>query len=102
MAMESLAKLEERIGKAVAHIEKLVERTKTLEAKNDEMMATNARLTEEIKQLNDEMAKTEARLSAKDDTIADLERKYQDISEKVKDKVERLLKRIDGFEQAAQ
>ena len=99
MAMESLARLEERIGKAVAQIEKLVERTKSLEVKNDELAKKNALLTEEIELLK---VTSKEEISEKGAEIAALERKYQDISDKVKDKVERLLKRIDGFEQAAQ
>lgn len=86
MGLESLDKLEERISKAVAHIEKLNEVKKKLEAENEQL---KGRVSDLERELQDEKEKT-----------AGIEKKSAVISERVKEKVEGLLNRIESYEQS--
>lgn len=86
MGLESLDKLEERISKAVAHIEKL----------ND----VRKRLEEENVQLREKVGLLEKDLKAEKELTAKLEKQTTAVSERVKEKVEGLLDRIDSYEQS--
>ncbi len=86
MGLDSLDKLEERISKAVAHIEKLSDIRKRLEEDNSQLKERIGRLEEELK--------------AHKERAADLEKQSSAISERVKEKVEGLLGRIDSYEQS--
>ncbi len=86
MGLESLDKLEERISKAVAHIEKL----------ND----VKRRLEEENIQLRGKIDHLEEELRIQNDRLADLEKSLAKISERVREKVEGLLDRISNYEQS--
>jgi predicted RNase H-like nuclease (RuvC/YqgF family) len=86
MELESFAKLEERINKAVAFIEELTKRNKQLEDENKEM-------TTKIDKLEEELKSMEASLSKRDKTSSQ-------VSEKVKEKIEGLLSKIDNFEKS--
>jgi FtsZ-binding cell division protein ZapB len=86
MGLDSLDKLEERISKAVAHIEKL----------ND----VRKRLEEDNKQLIEKVDRLEKELKAQKELAANLEKQSTAVSERVKEKVEGLLDRIDSYEQS--
>lgn len=86
MGLESLDKLEERISKAVAHIEKL----------ND----VRKRLEEENVQLREKVDRLDKELKAEKELTARLEKQTTTVSERVKEKVEGLLDRIDSYEQS--
>lgn len=85
MGMESLDKLEERITKAIAHIEKLT-RTK------NQLEEANKQLQEQISLLKEE-------LKTRDTDLAQLHKETNLISEKVREKVEGLLNKINAYEQ---
>lgn len=84
MEMDSFAKLEERINRAVAHIDELTRKFNTVEGDNSELRA-------KIKEL-------EAELKEKQAALSDVMERSVRLSEKVKDKIEGLLGRIDGYE----
>ena len=86
MGLDSLDKLEERISKAVAHIEKLNDIRKRLEEENNHLREKVGRLEDELK-TQKELATT-------------LEKQSAAVSERVKEKVEGLLNRIDSYEQS--
>ncbi len=86
MGLDSLDKLEERISKAVAHIEKLNDIRKRLEEDNSQLKEKVGRLEEELKAQKEQAAEREKQSTA--------------ISERVKEKVEGLLDRIDSYEQS--
>lgn len=86
MGIESLDKLEERISKAVAHIEKLNELKKKLE--------------EENMQLRDKVGELERELHDRQQKIAVTEKQSAKVSERVKEKIEGLLDRIESYEQS--
>lgn len=86
MGLESLDKLEERISKAVAHIEKLNDVRKHLEEDNN--------------QLKEKVDRLERELKAQKELISRLEKQSTAVSERVREKVEGLLDRIDSYEQS--
>jgi predicted nucleic acid-binding Zn-ribbon protein len=86
MGLDSLDKLEERISKAVAHIEKL----------ND----VKRRLEDDNSQLREKIGRLEAELKSQRELAAKLEKQSTAISERVREKVEGLLDRIDSYEQS--
>lgn len=86
MGLESLDKLEERITKAVAHIEKLNELKQKLEDENERLKGKIGELEQELRNQKEKMAGFE-KDSAK-------------ISDRVKEKVEGLLSRIESYEQS--
>ena len=86
MGLDSLDKLEERISKAVAHIEKLNDVKRRLEEDNSQLREKIGRLEEELKSQRELAAKLEKQSTA--------------ISERVREKVEGLLDRIDSYEQS--
>ncbi|MEE9441107.1 MAG: hypothetical protein V3V99_00355 [candidate division Zixibacteria bacterium] len=99
--MESFAKLEERINKAVAHIEKMMSENekmdaliKELEKANSDLKITNNDLKKRIKIIEDGNKALEA-------AKVENEKQSQEISEEVKDKIEGLLARIEKYEQSA-
>jgi FtsZ-binding cell division protein ZapB len=85
MELDALNKLEERISKAIAHIEKLT--------------STKRELEEDNKQLKDKLVELEKELKAKSSRLESLEKESGKISEKVKEKVEGLLNKINNYEQ---
>lgn len=87
MGIESLEKLEEKVKKAIARIESLIDDNGRLEGKITELAEHNERLKEENTVLKSR--------------IDELEKQSQTLSEKVKDKVESLLARIDRYEQGS-
>lgn len=98
--MESFAKLEERINKAVAHIEKLMSENEQknaiigeLEKANSELKIVNEDLQGKIKNLEGD---TKSLAAAK----AKSEKQSQEISERVKEKIESLLARIEKYEES--
>ena len=86
MELESLNKLEERISKAIAHIEKLSEDKRRLEE-------DNVQLRKRIGQLEEELKNKKAALDR-------LEKQSSVVSEMVKEKVEGLLHKISNYEQS--
>jgi predicted nucleic acid-binding Zn-ribbon protein len=86
MELDALNKLEERISKAIAHIEKLTEAKSKLEEENQE--------------LNGRVAELEKELKSKAKSLKNLEKQSGQVSEKVREKVEGLLNRISNFEQS--
>jgi len=86
MGLESLDKLEERITKAVAHIEKLNELKQKLEEENERL---KGKIGELERELRDQKEK-----------IATVEKGSARISDRVKEKVEGLLNRIESYEQS--
>jgi FtsZ-binding cell division protein ZapB len=86
MATDPLARLEERITKAIAHIEKLSGEIAGLEEKNKALVNDNSRLQDRLEEL-------EKQIVSKDAAATQL-------SERVKDKIEGLLTRIEAFESA--
>jgi len=84
MEMDSFAKLEERINRAVAHIDELTRKFNAVEGDNSELRA-------KIKQL-------ETELKEKQTALTDLMERSTRLSEKVKDRIEGLLGRIEGYE----
>ena len=85
MEMSSFAKLEERITKAVAHIEKLTEARQQLEEENKRLRAQVADLEEELKR--------------QQAAVARLEEESSEVSERIKEKIEGLLSKITSYEQ---
>jgi FtsZ-binding cell division protein ZapB len=85
MDMEALNKLEERISKAIAHIEKLTEAKNQLDIKNRQLLERVSELENELKD--------------KEISLKTLEKQSIQVSEKVKDKVEGLLNKISSYEQ---
>ncbi len=86
MELESFAKLEERINKAVTYIEELTKKNKQLEDEKIE-------LTTRIDKLEEELKGMEASLSKRD-------KMSSQVSDKVKEKIEGLLSKIDNFEKS--
>jgi regulator of replication initiation timing len=86
MELDSLDKLEERISKAVAHIGKLTE--------------VKDRLEEENKQLASQKVQLEKELKDKVAALQKLQKQSGKVSEKVKEKVEGLLNKINIYEQS--
>jgi FtsZ-binding cell division protein ZapB len=86
MELNSLDKLEERISKAIAHIEKLTE--------------VKSRLEEENEQLNSRISDLEKELKGKTAALERIEKQNTKVSEKVKEKVEGLLTKISNYEQS--
>jgi len=84
MNLESLGKLEERIAKVVAHIDKLSDRCKALEQENDEIKAQLKSLANDVRE--------------RDKTISRMEQDTNRVTDKVKDKIDGLLTRIDNYE----
>lgn len=85
MEMDALNKLEERISKAIAHIEKLTDAKKQLEEKN---LGLSTRLSELERELKD-----------REKSLAALEKQSGQINEKVREKVENLINKINSYEQ---
>ena len=85
MELDSLNQLEERISKAIAHIEKLSEAKNRLEEKN--------------KQLGERIAELEKMLKDKEKSLEICEKQAGRVSEKIKTKVESLLNKINSYEQ---
>lgn len=86
MELNSLDKLEERISKAIAHIERLTE--------------TKSRLELENQKLNGRLAELEKELKTKAAALVRMEKQNSEVSEKVKEKVEGLLTKISKYEQS--
>jgi chromosome segregation ATPase len=85
MEMSSFAKLEERINKAVAHIEKLTEAKLLLEEENKKLRVQVTELEEELKR--------------QQAAVARLEGQSSEVSERIKEKIEGLLNKINSYEQ---
>jgi alpha-galactosidase/6-phospho-beta-glucosidase family protein len=100
--MESFAKLEERINKAVAHIEKLMSQNEQKSALIEELEKANS----ELKIVNDDLKGKIKNLEGDGKTLAaakvESEKQSQEISERVKDKIEGLLARIEKYEESTQ
>jgi len=86
MELNSLDKLEERISKAIAHIEKLTEAKSRLEYDNEQLKARLAELEKELK--------------IKSTALERIEQENSKVSEKVREKVEGLLTKISKYEQS--
>jgi len=81
---DPLARLEEKIGRAVSHIEKLQE-------KNSKLVAENKNLQTQLENL------TRA-LSQNEKVILDLQEKADGVSEAVRERLEGLIGKIDRYE----
>jgi FtsZ-binding cell division protein ZapB len=79
MNMEAFAKLEERISKAVAHIDALTEKCQGLQQENDDLK----------RQLQEEKAASTKR-----------EAEWNRVSSSIKEKIEVLLSRISNYEKS--
>lgn len=86
MDMQSFAKLEEQVSRAIAHIDKLTGKISHLESDNKELRTRVAELEKELK-INEK-------------ALAEIETKSARVAEQVKDKVESILKRIDSYEKS--
>ena len=84
METDAFARLEERINKAVAHIEELTRKNRLLTDENN-------RLALKIETLEDELKVKELALNKMEDQTSK-------VSDKVKDKIERLLAKIDNYD----
>jgi uncharacterized coiled-coil protein SlyX len=84
MNLESLGKLEERIARVIAHIDELSGRCKALEQENEEIKAQLKSLANDIRE--------------RDKTISRMEHEANRVTDKVKDKIDGLLTRIDNYE----
>jgi len=87
MNTDSLSRLEERIDKAITHIERLTEKNHRLETENRELKEKIERLKKELK--------------SKGETLNRIEDKSTRVSEGVRDKIERLLDRIDNYDKGS-
>ena len=86
MDMQSFAKLEEQVTRAIAHIDKLTGKVEHLESHNKELRARMTELEKELK--------------AKAKMLAEMESKSARVAEQVKDKVESILRRIDSYDKS--
>ncbi len=87
MNTDSLSRLEERINKAIAHIERLTEKNHRLETENRELKEKIERFKKELK--------------SKGETLNRIEDKSTRVSEGVRDKIERLLDKIDNYDKSS-
>ncbi len=86
MEMDSFAKLEERISKAIAHIDDLTQKCRRLEEENGRLNGEVQRLAQDLK--------------GKETALAQLEAESLRASELVKEKVQGLLQQIDRYDQS--
>jgi FtsZ-binding cell division protein ZapB len=84
MEMNSFARLEEQISKAIDHIDKLTSAAERLETEN-------AALREQVMQL-------EGELRARSDQLRQLETESSRVAEQVREKIATLLSRIESYE----
>ena len=84
MELNSFAKLEEQIARAITHIEKLAGQIVQLDAENGE--------------LKDKVAKLERELQLKHEMLIELERSSSSVAEQAREKIEAILNRIEGYE----
>ncbi len=86
MEMDPFAKLEERISKAITHIDALTQKCRTLEEKNEGLTANLTRLEKEMQEEKAAATQKEA--------------EWNRVSGAIKEKIEVLLNRISGYEKA--
>lgn len=84
MDSNSLAQLEERINKAIERIDRLT-------LKNNDLEQENRSLKSKVNSLQRELKK-------QSETVSVLGKDRTNISEKVRDKIERLLEKIDNYD----
>ena len=84
MDSNSFAQLEERINKAIERIDKLTTKNKNLEEENRTLQSKVESLQKELKKRNE--------------TVSVLDQDRMNISEKIRDKIESLLEKIDGYD----